>query len=133
MTQAAFAAHRGVSVRTIQDLERGGDASIESLNRIVSRFGLEARPVPGGMPALARSPREAAPASHVPSPIPGLRNRRAEDCTCPIRTFVSLSSGTRSIPMAGTSWWVTFTAAFQCLTPSSPLAGSILHAIASLV
>lgn len=81
MTQAAFAAHRGVSVRTIQDLERGrGRPSIESLNRIVSIFGLEARPGPGGTPALAHRQREAAAVSHFPGletrPVKPLRTRQ---------------------------------------------------------
>ena len=80
MTQAAFAAHRGVSPQIIQDLERGGEASVESLNRIVSLFGLEARAVPGGLPVLAHRPREVAAASHFPGtetrPVKRLRTKQ---------------------------------------------------------
>ncbi|MCG5078908.1 metallophosphoesterase [Paraburkholderia tagetis] len=65
MTQADFAAHRGVSVRTIQDLEQGRRRpSVESLNRIVSIFGLEALPVAEGAHRLARKPREVVVSSH---------------------------------------------------------------------
>ena len=83
MTQAAFAAHRGVSLRTIQDLERGrGRPSVESLNRIVSIFGLEAWPVPGGTPSLVRKQREVVTSSHFPvagqetQPVKALRGKR---------------------------------------------------------
>jgi hypothetical protein len=38
----------------------------------------------------------------------------------------------RATPLGGTLWWVTFTAAFRCLTPRWPGAGSTLQATASL-
>lgn len=42
LTQAEFAAHRGVSRRVIQDIERGtGNPTVESLNSIAKLFGLE--------------------------------------------------------------------------------------------
>ncbi|CAH2906445.1 MAG: hypothetical protein CPSOU_0293 [uncultured Paraburkholderia sp.] len=42
LTQAEFAAHRGVSLRVIQDIARGvGNPTVESLNRIAAIFGLE--------------------------------------------------------------------------------------------
>ncbi|CAH2808549.1 MAG: hypothetical protein PPHEESC_5990 [uncultured Paraburkholderia sp.] len=42
LTQADFAAHRGVSLRVIQDIECGvGNPTVESLNRIAAIFGLE--------------------------------------------------------------------------------------------
>jgi DNA-binding XRE family transcriptional regulator len=41
LTQAEFAAHRGVSRRVIQDIERGmGNPTVESLNSIAKLFGL---------------------------------------------------------------------------------------------
>lgn len=41
LTQAEFAAHRGVSRRVIQDIERGtGNPSVDSLNSIAKLFGL---------------------------------------------------------------------------------------------
>ena len=42
LTQAEFAAHRGVSRRVIQDIERGtGNPTVESLNSIAKLFGLQ--------------------------------------------------------------------------------------------
>jgi DNA-binding transcriptional regulator YiaG len=42
LTQPEFAAHRGVSVKVIKDLERGtGNPTQSSLNQIGSIFGLE--------------------------------------------------------------------------------------------
>jgi DNA-binding XRE family transcriptional regulator len=47
LTQAEFAAHRGVSRRVIQDIERGtGNPTVESLNRIAKLFGLQVGFVP---------------------------------------------------------------------------------------
>lgn len=42
LTQAEFAAHRGVSRRVVQDIERGtGNPTVESLNSIAKMFGLK--------------------------------------------------------------------------------------------
>ena len=42
MTQAQFAEHRGVSLKTIKEIENGkGNPTIQSLNRIGQFFGLE--------------------------------------------------------------------------------------------
>ncbi|CAM2155913.1 HTH cro/C1-type domain-containing protein [Pararobbsia alpina] len=42
LTQAEFAAHRGVSRRVIQDIESGtGNPTVESLNSIAKMFGLK--------------------------------------------------------------------------------------------
>ncbi|HTJ92304.1 MAG TPA: helix-turn-helix domain-containing protein [Pararobbsia sp.] len=42
LTQAEFAAHRGVSRRVIQDIERGtGNPTVASLNSIGKLFGLQ--------------------------------------------------------------------------------------------
>ena len=42
LTQPEFAAHRGVSVKVIKELERGtGNPTVNSLNQIGSIFGLE--------------------------------------------------------------------------------------------
>ena len=47
LTQAEFAAHRGVSRRVIQDIERGtGNPTVESLNSIGKLFGLRVGFVP---------------------------------------------------------------------------------------
>ncbi|MEK6423633.1 MAG: helix-turn-helix domain-containing protein [Burkholderia gladioli] len=47
LTQAEFAAHRGVSRRVIQDIERGtGNPTIASLNSIARLFGLQVGLVP---------------------------------------------------------------------------------------
>ena len=47
LTQAEFAAHRGVSRRVIQDIERGtGNPTVESLNSIGKLFGLQVGFVP---------------------------------------------------------------------------------------
>jgi DNA-binding XRE family transcriptional regulator len=47
LTQAEFAAHRGVSRRVIQDIERGtGNPTVDSLNSIVKLFGLQVGLVP---------------------------------------------------------------------------------------
>jgi len=47
LTQAEFAAHRGVSRRVIQDIERGtGNPTVESLNTIAKLFGLQVGFVP---------------------------------------------------------------------------------------
>ncbi|GAB7535002.1 helix-turn-helix domain-containing protein [Burkholderia sp. 22PA0099] len=47
LTQAEFAAHRGVSRRVIQDIERGtGNPTVESLNSIAKLFGLQVGLVP---------------------------------------------------------------------------------------
>lgn len=58
LTQAEFAAHRGVSVETLKLLERGqGNPTVETLNKIVSVFGLQvglvARPTKASRPARA--------------------------------------------------------------------------------
>jgi DNA-binding XRE family transcriptional regulator len=42
MTQPEFAAHRGVSVKVIKEIERGaGNPTINTLNQIADIFGLE--------------------------------------------------------------------------------------------
>ncbi|MGK5025634.1 helix-turn-helix domain-containing protein [Janthinobacterium sp. RB2R34] len=42
LTQAQFALHRGVSLKTIKEIESGkGNPTIQSLNRIGQFFGLE--------------------------------------------------------------------------------------------
>ncbi|MDZ5631971.1 helix-turn-helix transcriptional regulator [Janthinobacterium sp. GMG1] len=42
LTQAQFAEHRGVSLKTIKEIESGkGNPTIQSLNRIGQFFGLE--------------------------------------------------------------------------------------------
>lgn len=42
LTQAQFAAHRGVSRRVIQDIERGtGNPTVDSLNSVGKLFGLQ--------------------------------------------------------------------------------------------
>lgn len=42
LTQAQFAVHRGVSLKTIKEIESGkGNPTIQSLNRIGQFFGLE--------------------------------------------------------------------------------------------
>lgn len=42
LTQAQFAAHRGVSRRVIQDIERGtANPTVDSLNSIAKLFGLQ--------------------------------------------------------------------------------------------
>lgn len=47
LTQAEFAAHRGVSRRVVQDVERGtGNPTVESLNSIAKLFGLQVGLVP---------------------------------------------------------------------------------------
>jgi DNA-binding XRE family transcriptional regulator len=47
LTQAEFAAHRGVSRRVIQDIERGtGNPTVNSLNSIAALFGLQVALVP---------------------------------------------------------------------------------------
>ncbi|GAB6846396.1 helix-turn-helix transcriptional regulator [Paraburkholderia sp. A1RI_3L] len=47
LTQEEFAAHRGVSRRVIQDIERGtGNPTVESLNSIAKLFGLQVGFVP---------------------------------------------------------------------------------------
>ncbi|MFM0741492.1 helix-turn-helix domain-containing protein [Paraburkholderia xenovorans] len=47
LTQAEFAAHRGVSRRVIQDIERGtGNPTVESLNSVAKLFGLQVGFVP---------------------------------------------------------------------------------------
>ncbi|MGF6774043.1 DNA-binding XRE family transcriptional regulator [Paraburkholderia sp. GAS199] len=47
LTQAEFAANRGVSRRVIQDIERGtGNPTVESLNSIAKLFGLRVGLVP---------------------------------------------------------------------------------------
>lgn len=47
MTQAEFAAHRGVSRRVIQDVERGtGNPTVDSLNSVAKLFGLQVGFVP---------------------------------------------------------------------------------------
>lgn len=53
LTQAQFAAHRGVSRRVIQDIERGtGNPTVESLNSIGKLFG----PKVGFVPLRRRAP-----------------------------------------------------------------------------
>ena len=47
LTQAEFAAHRGLSRRVIQDVEQGnGNPTVESLNHVASLFGLQVGFVP---------------------------------------------------------------------------------------
>jgi DNA-binding XRE family transcriptional regulator len=47
LTQAEFAAHRGVSRRVIQDIERGtGNPTVDSLNSVAKLFGLQVGFVP---------------------------------------------------------------------------------------
>lgn len=47
LTQEEFAAHRGVSRRVIQDIERGtGNPTVNSLNSIAKLFGLQVGFVP---------------------------------------------------------------------------------------
>jgi DNA-binding XRE family transcriptional regulator len=47
LTQAEFAAHRGVSRRVIQDIERGtGNPTVDSLNSVAKLFGLKVGFVP---------------------------------------------------------------------------------------
>ena len=47
LTQAEFAAHRGVSRRVVQDIERGtGNPTVDSLNSIAKLFGLQVGFVP---------------------------------------------------------------------------------------
>ena len=47
LTQEEFAAHRGVSRRVIQDIERGtGNPTVDSLNSIAKLFGLQVGFVP---------------------------------------------------------------------------------------
>ena len=42
MTQPEFAAHRGVSVKVIKEIERGiGNPTVNTLNQIADIFGLE--------------------------------------------------------------------------------------------
>lgn len=42
MTQIEFAEHRGVSLKVIQDIERGvGNPTVQSLNKIADIFGVE--------------------------------------------------------------------------------------------
>jgi len=42
MTQPEFAAHRGVSVKVIKEIERGvGNPTVNTLNQIAAIFGLE--------------------------------------------------------------------------------------------
>jgi transcriptional regulator with XRE-family HTH domain len=42
LTQAEFAAHRGVSRRVIEDIERGtGNPTVDSLNSVAKFFGLQ--------------------------------------------------------------------------------------------
>ncbi|NML33468.1 helix-turn-helix domain-containing protein [Paraburkholderia antibiotica] len=59
LTQAEFAAHRGVSRRVIQDIERGtGNPTVESLNSIAKLFGLKVGFVP-----IRRSEPSSPPSS----------------------------------------------------------------------
>ncbi|CAB3802307.1 helix-turn-helix domain-containing protein [Pararobbsia alpina] len=47
LTQAEFAAHRSVSRRVIQDIERGtGNPTVDSLNSVAKLFGLKVGFVP---------------------------------------------------------------------------------------
>ena len=47
LTQEEFAAHRGLSRRVIQDIERGtGNPTVDSLNSIAKLFGLQVGFVP---------------------------------------------------------------------------------------
>ncbi|CAG4902007.1 hypothetical protein R69919_02903 [Paraburkholderia gardini] len=58
LTQAEFAAHRGVSRRVIQDIERGtGNPTVDSLNSVARLFGLQV----GFVPVRRNEP--ASPAS----------------------------------------------------------------------
>jgi len=58
LTQAEFAAHRGVSRRVIQDIERGtGNPTVDSLNSVAKLFGLRV----GFVPIRRKEP--AAPTS----------------------------------------------------------------------
>lgn len=59
LTQAEFAAHRGVSRRVIQDIERGtGNPTVESLNSIAKLFGLRVGLVPIRRPLSTASKPE---------------------------------------------------------------------------
>ncbi|MFX1765689.1 helix-turn-helix domain-containing protein [Paraburkholderia sp. A1RI-2L] len=56
LTQAEFAAHRGVSRRVIQDIERGTrNPTVDSLNSIAKLFGLQV----GFVPVRHNEPRSA--------------------------------------------------------------------------
>ncbi|MDN7181778.1 helix-turn-helix domain-containing protein [Caballeronia sp. SEWSISQ10-4 2] len=47
LTQAEFAAHRGVSRRVVQDTERGtGNPTVDSLNSVAKLFGLQVGFIP---------------------------------------------------------------------------------------
>lgn len=47
LTQPEFAAHRGISVQALRQIQRGqGNPTVETLNKIVSVFGLEVGFVP---------------------------------------------------------------------------------------
>ncbi|HVW53138.1 MAG TPA: helix-turn-helix domain-containing protein [Trinickia sp.] len=62
LTQAEFAAHRGVSRRVIQDIERGtGNPTVDSLNSVAKLFGLRVGFVPI---------RRKEPLSNAPTPPP---------------------------------------------------------------
>ena len=57
LTQAEFAAHRGVSRRVIQDIERGtGNPTVESLNNIGKLFGLQVGCVRISQPVVSLIP-----------------------------------------------------------------------------
>jgi DNA-binding XRE family transcriptional regulator len=58
LTQAEFAAHRGVSRRVIQDIERGrGNPTVDSLNSIAKLFGLRI----GFVSVRSKGPSSPAP------------------------------------------------------------------------
>ena len=64
LTQAEFAAHRGVSRRVIQDIERGtGNPTVDSLNSVAKLFGLRV----GFRPIRRKEPLSNAPTS-TPTP-----------------------------------------------------------------
>jgi DNA-binding XRE family transcriptional regulator len=74
LTQAEFASHRGVSTKTIKDIESGkGNPTVETLNRIGQFFGLEVAYVRSEnlgkqkMPALTAEASPARAAMHPPA------------------------------------------------------------------
>jgi DNA-binding XRE family transcriptional regulator len=51
MTQPEFASHRGISVQALKQIEYGtGNPTVETLNKVVSVFGLEVGLVPKRKP-----------------------------------------------------------------------------------
>jgi DNA-binding XRE family transcriptional regulator len=68
LTQAGFAAHRGVSTKVIKEIEGGtGNPTVATLNRIGAFFGLEVAFV---RTETLRGQRSAAPSPAVPDEQP---------------------------------------------------------------